>query len=293
MLASPFSNGLASLDHICASIGIATGRASGLFDSAMRANIERGRRLAFDSVADIYDAGRPRFDDSIVADILLHAHLSPGDVVLEIGAGTGQLTEGLLRAGLKVTALEPGHNMALRLQSLAEAGSVTVIETLFEEFEPPEAYAAVIAANAFHWLDPKISYRKAHQIVQPGGCLCLLWNYPALADTAFQRELNDKVFFGELAHLRHEPEGYKDLIDKLLSEGREELRNHSSFNDVWWVLCNQRLSLCSVEYLNLLSSYPSVTGPYDTLASRLFDLIPPYRKLELDNYVYLCVAREQ
>jgi hypothetical protein len=73
----------------------------------MRANSHRDDRFAFDKVAMIYDDGRPRFSDDLVASIAGIAGLRPRDEVLEVGAGTGQLTGALLAFGLAVTAIEP------------------------------------------------------------------------------------------------------------------------------------------------------------------------------------------
>ena len=45
-------------------------------------------------------------DKNILGLIVRAADLAPGDEVLEIGAGTGRLTEMVLAAGVKVTAVE-------------------------------------------------------------------------------------------------------------------------------------------------------------------------------------------
>ena len=101
----------------------------------MRANSSRRLRFAFDGVADAYDAGRPRFDDAVVEQLMSHAGLRSGDRVLEIGAGTGQLTEALLRAGLRVEALEPGARLAARLQSkLGGIKALKISDSTFEEY---------------------------------------------------------------------------------------------------------------------------------------------------------------
>lgn len=65
----------------------------------------------------------PRVRDRIVA----AAGVAPGSTVLEIGPGTGILTEGLLRAGAAVLALELDRDLAALLrESLGERGDFTL-----------------------------------------------------------------------------------------------------------------------------------------------------------------------
>ena len=52
--------------------------------------------------------------------------LQPGRRVLDLGAGTGQATGPLLAAGLQVTAIEPGPNLAMQLQDWHPAATVLV-----------------------------------------------------------------------------------------------------------------------------------------------------------------------
>lgn len=49
------------------------------------------------------------FDESILQSVAEAAKLSPGDLVLEIGPGTGGLTRFLLAAGAQVTAVEKDY----------------------------------------------------------------------------------------------------------------------------------------------------------------------------------------
>src|ERR1700749_3748758 len=78
----------------------------------------------FDDVAEEYDRHRPAYPDELVDRACQIAGIGPGDRVLEIGCGTGQLTRSLLARGLHVTAVEPGQNLlALARQNLAGAGA--------------------------------------------------------------------------------------------------------------------------------------------------------------------------
>ena len=96
--------------------------------------------------------------------------------MLEIGCGTGQLTRGLLARGLHVTALEPGPSLiALARQNLAGAGPVDFASARFEDAPLPRGqFRAVFCASAFHWIDPKVSWQRAADVLVAGGTLALV-----------------------------------------------------------------------------------------------------------------------
>jgi ubiquinone/menaquinone biosynthesis C-methylase UbiE len=130
----------------------------------------------FDEVAVEYDRHRPTYPDELVDQACRVAGLSGGDQVLEVGCGSGQLTRGLLARGLRVTALEPGKNLiALARQNLEGAGAVEFVNAQFEDASFPGGhFQAVFSASAFHWVDPKVSWQKAADVLVPGGMLSLV-----------------------------------------------------------------------------------------------------------------------
>jgi SAM-dependent methyltransferase len=130
----------------------------------------------FDEVADEYDRTRPMYPDALVDRACEVAGLGPGDPVLEIGCGTGQLTRSLVARGLRVTAVEPGGNL-IRLagQNLAGAGSVEFVNARFEDAALPSGYfRAAFSASALHWVDPAVGWRKIAGALAAGGTLGLL-----------------------------------------------------------------------------------------------------------------------
>lgn len=56
-------------------------------------------------------------DGDVLRRIAAAAHLAPGDAVLEVGAGTGQLTEALLATGATVAALELDEDLCHALRA--------------------------------------------------------------------------------------------------------------------------------------------------------------------------------
>ena len=130
----------------------------------------------FDEMAAEYDRHRPAYPDELIDQACQVAGIGRGDQVLEVGCGSGQLTRGLLARGLHVTALEPGKNlMALARQNLEGAGAVEWVNAQFEDAVLPRGqFRAVFSASAFHWVDPKVGWQKAADVLVPGGTLALV-----------------------------------------------------------------------------------------------------------------------
>ena len=130
----------------------------------------------FDEIAAEYDRRRPAYPDELVDQACQVAGIGPGNQVLEVGCGSGQLTRGLVARGLHVTAVEPGPSLiALARQNLEGAGGVDYVNAQFEDASlPREQFQAVFSASAFHWTDPEVSWQKAADVLVPGGTLALM-----------------------------------------------------------------------------------------------------------------------
>lgn len=101
-------------------------------------------------------------DQTAVAAIVTAAHLTPGERVLEIGPGTGLLTEALLSAGARVTAVEADARAVSILQErfAAEltAGTLTLHHADIRDTSPETHIEAPYAtvANIPYYLTGKI-----------------------------------------------------------------------------------------------------------------------------------------
>lgn len=136
-----------------------------------------GRRgEVFDAVAEAYDRERPGYPTELIDAACTIAALGPGSPVLEIGCGTGKLTEALLEHGLVVDAVDPGENMiAFARRRVRDSEAVQFHLGRFEEISLPErAFDAVVSAAAFHWIDPEVGWAKAARSLRPGGTLALI-----------------------------------------------------------------------------------------------------------------------
>ncbi|MGI8794764.1 MAG: class I SAM-dependent methyltransferase, partial [Acidimicrobiales bacterium] len=139
----------------------------------MAAGDERERLAAtFDRAADRYQRARPEYPAELYDHLLLITELSPPARLLEIGCATGKATLPLARRGFHITCLEPGAALAAEARANLAAFAVDVVEERFESwFTPHDQFAMVFAATAWHWLDPAVRYRRAADVLAPGGYL--------------------------------------------------------------------------------------------------------------------------
>lgn len=143
-------------------------------------------RSGFDRAAADYQRTRPVCPPQLFDDLVSLAGLLAGDRVLEIGCGTGQATVPLAERGLAVTAIELGAELAaVARRRLAGFPAAEVETSSFEDWRPQGApYAAAVAVNCLHWIDPEVRYSKPYELLRPGGAMAVagcLWARPANA----------------------------------------------------------------------------------------------------------------
>jgi ubiquinone/menaquinone biosynthesis C-methylase UbiE len=128
----------------------------------------RGR--SFGPVAEAYDRARPSYPDQAVGWMTG----SGRSTVLELGAGTGKLTEVLHRAGHDVLATDPLEQMLGRLARRVPVGHVVATA----EHIPVRSRSVdlVVSAQAFHWFEHELALAEIARVLRPGGVVALAWN---------------------------------------------------------------------------------------------------------------------
>jgi SAM-dependent methyltransferase len=132
---------------------------------------DSARAHSFGAVAAAYDAGRPTFPADALTWIL-----GPGRLqILDLGAGTGKLSQVAAALGPDVVAVDPSEEMLTVCRKLAG------VDTMVGAAESiPLAHAsvdAVIVGQAFHWFDHARALPEIARVLRPHGVLGLLWNH--------------------------------------------------------------------------------------------------------------------
>lgn len=135
------------------------------------------RRSSFGAAAAEYAAHRPGYPAEAVAWALAPAteRQAAGLHVLDLAAGTGKLTRGLLALGHRVTAVEPDPAMLDELRR--QVPRATALSGSAERIPLPDASAdAVVVGQAVHWFDQSRALPEIARVLRPGGPLATLSN---------------------------------------------------------------------------------------------------------------------
>jgi SAM-dependent methyltransferase len=130
---------------------------------------------AFGAVASSYERGRPGYPPEAIALLERELGIGPGMTVLDLAAGTGQLTRSLVTTGADVIAVEPLAPMRAELE--AALPTVRCLDGAAEDLPLPDASVdAVTVAQAFHWFDVDRAAAEITRVLRPGGGLAVLFN---------------------------------------------------------------------------------------------------------------------
>ena len=140
--------------------------------AATLAAAARQRRVAesFGADAGRYDRARPGYPTAMVDRIVA---ASPGRDVVDAGCGTGISARLFQAAGCRVLGVDPDPRMA----DLARESGLEVEVAKFEQWDAAgRTFDAVIAGQAWHWVNMAAGAAKAAAVLRPGGRLAVFWN---------------------------------------------------------------------------------------------------------------------
>jgi SAM-dependent methyltransferase len=171
--------------------------------SPSSAQAHQARQVAesFGEDAERYDRARPRYPDALVERIVSGI---PGRSVLDVGCGTGIAARQFQAAGCTVLGVEPDPRMA----AFAQNSGVKVEVAKFEAWDPvAREFDAVVAGQAWHWVDPLAGAAMAAQVLRPGGRIAAFWHVfetpPPVSDAfnnIFRKLVPDAPFNSQATH---------------------------------------------------------------------------------------------
>lgn len=210
----------------------------------------------FNSAADRYQQARPEYPEQLFDALVASTGINAGDRLLEVGCASGKATMPLARRGFRVTCVEIGPDLvAAARRYLADFPRVDIIESAFETWHPPggDRFDLVFAATAWHWIDPAMRYRRAWELLRPGGHLAF-WSashvFPAGGDPFFSEI---QAAYDEIGEGLPEDATWPRPGD--LPDNRGEIKRSGLFEDIAVRHFDWEVSYGAEEYLKLLDTF--------------------------------------
>jgi len=137
-------------------------------------------RTIFDTLPDQFDKWRPRYCEELFADLIQYAKLNKDKMVLEVGPGTGQATEPILKTGSKYLAIELSDIFTEYMKK--HFNSYKNFEIVNADFEKHDfgntQFDLLYSAAAFQWIPENIGYQKAYHLLKSGGTFAMFMTLP-------------------------------------------------------------------------------------------------------------------
>jgi SAM-dependent methyltransferase len=216
------------------------------------------KRLTFNEDVMNYDKWRPRYCDELFSTIIEYSQLNNKNLAVEIGSGTGQATEPILKTGCSVIAVEYGENLAsFASQKFEKYKNLRVQNIEFEKFQCENNTADLVySATAFHWIPEEIGYRKVFDMLKSDGTIALFWNRPFTnrADdplhqkiqTIYDRFRDEGKFKEGKLLIEDDTERYQTILNTI--------RKYGFVNEECYIYKNTR-RFNADEYISLLDTY--------------------------------------
>ncbi|MBF6174915.1 class I SAM-dependent methyltransferase [Nocardia blacklockiae] len=232
----------------------------------------RHRRVAesFGTDAPRYDRARPSYPQALI-DWLVAA--SPGPDVLDVGCGTGIAARQFRDAGCRVLGVEPDARMA----EFARGTGLEVEVGTFEDWDAADrGFDAVVAAQAWHWVDPVAGPAKAARLLRTGGRLAVfahVFEPPRPVAGAQLAALRRAVPDSPFAQGVESPGGIVEAYRRGFEKFAEDMRAAGAFGEPEHRRFGWERTYTRAEWLDLTPTTGALTRlPRETLAEVLAEI---------------------
>ena len=141
--------------------------------SEMRENPAEYRKV-FDTIPEQFDRFRPRYSADLFTYFIKQAGIGIGTKVLEIGPGTGQVTDPILDTGCDYNAIELGEHLYAKMKE--KYGNRTNFSIVNDDFIThdfrEQKFDVIYSAATIQWIPERIAFPKTLELFKSGHQHC-------------------------------------------------------------------------------------------------------------------------
>ena len=170
--------------------------------------------------------------------------------VADIGAGTGKLTEQILKLGFNCFAVEPNDEMRAEGSKICKGKKIKWLKGSGEDTGlQSNSIDWVLMASSFHWTDHTKSIKEFHRILKPKGFFTALWNPRNLDSSKFHTKI-EKIIYSIAPKIKRVSSGSKKYTVGL----EKKLLFNNYFNNLIFVEGDHEENMTKERYLGAWKS---------------------------------------
>lgn len=209
----------------------------------------------FTELAKFY-VDRPGYSETVLN--CLQAHIMSQQniaelVVADVGAGTGKLTENLMRLSKKIHGFAIEPNDAMREEGIKAFAAIDQIQWKKGSAEttglPDSSVDWVLMGSSFHWTKPEEAMKEFYRILKPGGYFTAIWNPRNIESSPLHMEL-EQIVYDEIKTTRRVSSGNRITSQEM----EEKLTGTGYFEDMLFVEGNHEERMTIERYMNIWKS---------------------------------------
>lgn len=245
----------------------------------------------YNGIAVIYDEIRPSYPEKLIQDVISKTDINLNSRLLEIGAGTGKATIQFAEKGFKIHAVEPGEDMAEIFKSkCSNYPKVSLDIATFEKWDCPnnEKYDLIYCAQAFHWIDTNIKYKKCDKLLKDDGYLVLFWYNPIESEES--KEIDRKVqeivqkYAANYSSEEKKTERRAHTGVSQDDERKAEIEASGLFKIVDKIEYTQEIKENVQQYLKAMKSVPAFASVLDSMDNKRIEMMDNEIEEVINNY---------
>ena len=166
-------------------------------------------RKIFDSSVSTgeFDKWRTCYCDECFVDVIEHAELDANKTALEIGPGTGQATEPILKTGCSYLAIELGENFTEAMKErFGSYSNFKIVNADFETYDFGKSqFDLIYSAATMQWIPEEVGFPKVYDLLKNNGIFAMMFtqtDYKSANEALYKKiqEVYDKHFHPEIEY---------------------------------------------------------------------------------------------